>query len=183
MLLTVDELKVRAAENDVDLTPFTDDRLEEMIGSAQAYIEIHTGRIFDEQDIVDDRFNHSGSMIQLLHYPILSVDALEINLLPVDVDSIKINYRLGIIHLPWKVQPRLFEYDYHVEYTGCYEDPYPPAKDLCAELVFVEVMAPADGKEIKGYRDGGLSGVEITYFPKDFEQDLNELRRVTIGIL
>jgi hypothetical protein len=182
MLLTVDELKTRAEENDVDLDPFTDDRLTEMIGSAQAYIELHTGRIFDSQSIVDDKFFHTGSLLQLEQYPVLSVEKVEISGIEVDVTGIKINYRTGELYIPHNFRAKM-EYDIHVEYTGCYESPYPPAKDLCAELVFVEVSGPADGKDISKYKDGGLSGVEINYFQKDFTQDLRELRRTVFGII
>ena len=182
MLLTVEELRVRAEENDVDLEPYSEDRLTEMIGSAQAYIELHTGRVFDKQSLEDDKFFHTGPQLQLEHFPIISLDTLEISGIPVDVNAVKINYRLGILYIPHNFRTRM-EYDIHVEYTGCYDPSYPPAKDLCAELVFVEATAPADGKEISKYKDGGLSGVEINFFQKDFSQDLRELRRNVFGII
>jgi len=78
-LVTAAEVKTAAKSAKVGILLQSDSDLESMIAICQADLERQTGGIFDAREIVEKRIGHRGSLIQLGHYPITSVDELLID--------------------------------------------------------------------------------------------------------
>ena len=153
-LVTPTELDERALEEGVDLSGYSDARLEELIMIAEAELLVQTGRKYTNEIVSDEKIRWTGRVILLKHYP-LNPKTVTLTINNDTVTNYTINPLNGIIYLNGRYTK---PYDYTATYTLIAPDDVSLAKSVCMDLTLQ--LVTDDDKEIRSYSDGDLS---ITY--------------------
>lgn len=173
-LITVTEVQEVANERNIDLTGYSDERLEDLISIAQADLEAQTGRRFTADTVTETILQQSGQVIPLKHYP-LDPDTLTLTLDGDATTDYTIDQDHGIIYLSSKP---FSDYTVVAVYTLTNPRDIALARQVCIDLT-LQLVTDDGEKEIRSYSDGDLS---ITYTDKSTTEKRIERLRRTGGV-